>query len=101
MRASISASWAERAACLAEPPDLFFPIGASGPPEHVARAKAVCLRCPVREQCLAYALETAQQGIWGGLTEDERSRARLRTQRASQTTRETTPIEGGITRRRR
>jgi WhiB family redox-sensing transcriptional regulator len=95
MRASISASWAERAACLAEPPDLFFPIGVSGPPEHVARAKAVCLRCPVREQCLAYALETAQQGIWGGLTEDERSR---RTKRASKTT---TPTEGRITRRRR
>ena len=95
MRASISASWAERAACLAEPPDLFFPIGVSGPPEHVARAKAVCLRCPVREQCLAYALETSQQGIWGGLTEDER------TQRASQTARETTTIKGRITRRRR
>jgi WhiB family redox-sensing transcriptional regulator len=90
MRASVSASWVERAACRAEPPDLFFPIGVSGPPEHVARAKAICLRCPVREQCLAYAMVTAQQhGIWGGLTEDERRQARRRIQRAPQTTQET------------
>jgi WhiB family redox-sensing transcriptional regulator len=40
----------------------------------VSRAKAVCLRCPVRPQCAAYALATAEPyGIWGGFTESERA----------------------------
>lgn len=37
-------------------------------------AKAVCAGCTVREQCLAYALDSAEPyGIWGGLTARERS----------------------------
>lgn len=43
-----------------------------------AKAKAVCVRCPVREECLEYALRTREpHGIWGGLNEMER-RALLR-----------------------
>lgn len=35
--------------------------------------KAVCGRCPVREACLAYALDAGEAfGIWGGLDPDER-----------------------------
>jgi WhiB family redox-sensing transcriptional regulator len=38
-----------------------------------AAAKAVCARCPVREPCLDWALETNQgSGVWGGMSEDER-----------------------------
>ena len=48
-----------------------------------AKAKAICARCPVRDACLAYALDTGEAfGVWGGLTEDER-RAMLRQRRAS------------------
>jgi len=48
-----------------------------------ATAKAICARCPVRDSCLAYALDTRQEfGIWGGLNEDER-RAILRRQRSA------------------
>ena len=37
------------------------------------RAKAICRRCPVMEQCRAHALEVAEPyGIWGGLSESER-----------------------------
>lgn len=37
------------------------------------QAKAVCRRCPVREQCLEWALETGQSiGVWGGTSETER-----------------------------
>jgi WhiB family redox-sensing transcriptional regulator len=40
-----------------------------------ARAKAICVRCPVRLQCLGYALQAGEDhGIWGGLNEIERSR---------------------------
>jgi WhiB family redox-sensing transcriptional regulator len=48
--------WRERALCLHEDPDLFFPIGNinSGPVAvQTDEAKAVCHRCPVMEQCSA------------------------------------------------
>ncbi len=66
--------WIERARCRDEDPDLFFPIGSTGPAlSQLARAKAVCLGCPVRVECLEWALETGQDaGVWGGLSEDER-----------------------------
>jgi WhiB family redox-sensing transcriptional regulator len=36
-------------------------------------AKRVCAACPVRQECLDYALRVREQyGIWGGLTEVER-----------------------------
>lgn len=66
--------WRNHAACQTVDPELFFPVGKTKPElEHVDRAKEVCGNCPVRSQCLQYALETNQDhGIWGGLTEDER-----------------------------
>jgi WhiB family redox-sensing transcriptional regulator len=39
----------------------------------VSLEKAICRCCPVRTQCLAYALDAGEpSGIWGGLTTDER-----------------------------
>ena len=50
--------WRHNAACLTEDPELFFPIGNTGPAlAQIERAKQVCARCEVREQCLAWALE--------------------------------------------
>lgn len=70
--------WRERAACRDEDPELFFPVGAAGPAlAQAERAKAVCRRCPVIDQCLAWALAAGQDaGIWGGLTEQERRELR-------------------------
>lgn len=66
--------WRSAAACLSADPDLFFPISASGRAlEQVAEAKAICAPCPVRRQCLAFALRTKAHGIWGGMTDDERA----------------------------
>ncbi|MDX2681214.1 MULTISPECIES: WhiB family transcriptional regulator [unclassified Streptomyces] len=66
--------WRQHAACRREDPDLFFPIGTSGPALlQTEQAKAVCRRCPVRESCLEWAMETDQTlGVWGGLSETER-----------------------------
>ena len=51
--------------------------------EREAAAKAICAGCPVRLDCLDYALDSGQAfGTWGGLNEDER-RALLRQRRAS------------------
>jgi Transcription factor WhiB len=45
--------------------------------EQAAKAKAICLTCRVRPECLAFALRTEQvHGIWGGTTEHERAAAR-------------------------
>lgn len=66
-------TWRSAAACRFTEPDLFFPISASGRAlGQVAQAKAVCAGCPVRRECLAFALRTRERhGIWGGLTEYE------------------------------
>ncbi|MFH8409183.1 WhiB family transcriptional regulator [Streptomyces sp. NPDC018019] len=66
--------WWERAACLEEDPELFFPVGVTGPAaQQQADAKAVCRQCPVTAECLDWALETGQNhGIWGGTDEVER-----------------------------
>jgi WhiB family redox-sensing transcriptional regulator len=69
-----SLGWMSYGACRSEDPELFFPISASGPALlQVSSAKAVCARCPVRADCLSYALITGQdEGIWGGTTWEER-----------------------------
>jgi WhiB family redox-sensing transcriptional regulator len=66
--------WRNQAACLDLDPELWFPVGTTGPAvEQTERAKAVCAGCPVTAHCLAWALETGQSdGIWGGKTADER-----------------------------
>lgn len=50
---------------------LFVPIS-DGAAHLVAAAKVVCQACSVRVPCLAFAVETRQDGIWGGTTSDER-----------------------------
>jgi WhiB family transcriptional regulator, redox-sensing transcriptional regulator len=76
--------WRHRAACLEEDPELFFPIGNTGPALlQIEEAKAVCRRCEVVETCLRWALETGQDaGVWGGLSEDERRALKRRNARA-------------------
>ena len=80
--------WRHGALCRHEDPDLFFPIGSTGAAaRQIDRAKAVCRRCAVTEDCLNWALSNSQDsGVWGGLSEDERrslkrrlARQRLRT----------------------
>ncbi len=70
--------WRGRAACKDSRPGLFFPIGSTGDAlAEIDAAKAICRSCPVREECLAFALETNQDsGVWGGTSEDERRQLR-------------------------
>ncbi|MFB6726784.1 WhiB family transcriptional regulator [Kribbella sp. NPDC056345] len=75
--------WRQLSECRDEDPELFFPIGNTGPAiMQTEEAKQVCRRCPVRAQCLSWALEAGQDdGIWGGLDEDERRKLKRRNQR--------------------
>ncbi|WP_324787192.1 WhiB family transcriptional regulator [Streptomyces sp. H51] len=72
--------WRDHAACRDQDPELFFPIGSSGPALlQTQQAKAVCTGCPVQEQCLEWALENGDVlGVWGGTNETERRALRRR-----------------------
>lgn len=79
--------WVHRARCRNEDPELFFPIGSSGPAAlQIEQAKEICGLCHVRDDCLEWAMVTGQEaGVWGGLSEDERrALRRARRRRAAQ-----------------
>ena len=78
MLATRDFAWRDRAACKDSHPELFFPIGSTGDAlEEIDAAKAICRSCPVRKDCLAFAIETNQEsGVWGGMSEDERRKLR-------------------------
>lgn len=69
----------EQAACRGMDPAIFFPE--RGQP--CGPAQAVCAKCPVREDCWEYSVETAaKHGIWGGMSERAR-RDRRRSEKIS------------------
>ena len=72
--------WRLDAACRDLDTSIFFPET----DDAVATAKAICAACPVREACLEFPLITRQDdGVWGGLDENERRRVRRRRQEAA------------------
>ena len=75
--------WRHKAVCRDEDPELFFPVGNSGPAlAQIADAKLVCNRCPVTTDCLTWALDSGQDaGVWGGMSEDERRALKRRNAR--------------------
>ena len=66
--------WRDGAACRDTDPDLFFPVGTTGPAlDQIASAKAVCRQCDAQTACLEFAIITNQDsGVWGGTSEEER-----------------------------
>ncbi|MEV2273436.1 WhiB family transcriptional regulator [Nonomuraea africana] len=76
--------WRHRAACRDVDPELFFPIGNTGPAlKQIEEAKQVCRSCSAVDSCLKWALESGQDaGVWGGLSEDERRALKRRNARA-------------------
>jgi WhiB family redox-sensing transcriptional regulator len=65
--------WRKSALCRQADPELWFPE----PGEDDRAAKLICGWCPVRSVCLAWAMDTNEPyGIAGGLTPEERRRAR-------------------------
>jgi hypothetical protein len=71
--------WARQASCAGENPDIFFPPKTSPGTE----AREICQRCPVRQDCLDYAMRAdIRYGIWGGLDENERHSLRRKQARS-------------------
>lgn len=73
--------WDLLAACRDAPdPDLWFPVS----PRETALAKLACSVCPVKADCLRYALDNGlDYGIFGGLTADERRKLARRARASS------------------
>jgi WhiB family transcriptional regulator, redox-sensing transcriptional regulator len=75
-------SWQYKAACGGVNTQLFFGPDGETRQERENRetkAAAVCASCPVRAQCLDYALRNSiRYGIWGGLSREERAQERRR-----------------------
>lgn len=68
--------WTVDAACIGSKPELWFPpVGAIG-----HEALKICAVCPVRQVCAEYALTAPRDpdGIWGGLTPNQRRELRQR-----------------------
>ena len=64
-------AWMARGRCRTAGPATFFPSDARG----VEIARRVCADCPVRAECLAYALANRiEDGVWGGASQRERLR---------------------------
>ena len=75
---SFDDAWRAEAACLRSGMDgrLWFPDRSRG--KGVADALRICAACPVKKDCLEYALTAPERhGIWGGMLEHER-RAEIR-----------------------
>ncbi|MGP0025527.1 MAG: WhiB family transcriptional regulator [Streptosporangiaceae bacterium] len=77
-RSDIARGWAAWALCVGFDPEAFFPSG----DDAAAEARAICAACPVRGQCLAYAITADERfGIWGGLDPRQRHTVRRRLER--------------------
>lgn len=69
--------WMQQAKCKGMVTDGFFPD--RGQHEAFKQAKAICYTCPVRAECLTYAMQNGEKyGVWGGYSERERRAMRKR-----------------------
>jgi WhiB family redox-sensing transcriptional regulator len=72
-------TWMLDGLCRGREPSFFFPSDGVG----VEHARKVCASCPVKMECLEYALRyRIEHGVWGGASERERRRI-LRSRRAA------------------
>ena len=86
-------SWEERARCGQYDPEIFFDPGARAE----RKAKSICAQCPVRLDCLAWALSVrAEFGVWGGLNGKERNSLLRRSPRSLETQRTLQPVGAAL-----
>ena len=66
-------AWKDQAACSGTDTEIFYPANS----DEEAEALSICATCPVRAQCLDYAIRNRETyGIWGGATPEQRRRMR-------------------------
>lgn len=61
--------WMDSSLCAQSDPELFYPEKG----QSANAAKRVCSQCPVRQECLDWAVDAGEDhGVWGGLSRKER-----------------------------
>lgn len=76
-------AWMHQGRCRGASPTEFFPSDGLG----VEAAQRICVTCPVRTECLEYALaHRIEHGVWGGASERERRRILRRRRDLSEAT---------------
>lgn len=74
--------WMLESACLGVATSVMFPEPGKGTPYDDTAAKALCAKCPVRDECLEYALAwpeaSDRYGVFGGMNPAERRNERRR-----------------------
>ncbi|MGH3247913.1 MAG: WhiB family transcriptional regulator [Trebonia sp.] len=88
--APVLGDWHRRALCAGQDPDIFFP--SHGDPG--TKARKTCTGCTVRDDCLRYATEADEFGIWGGLDQRERQKLKRRQRRRMAATRTAGKVPG-------
>lgn len=64
------------ALCRDHDPELFFAL------DREDDARAVCAECPIRWECLSWALAVNENhGVWGGMSGDQRQNVKFRRHR--------------------
>jgi hypothetical protein len=84
--------WHARGLCVGADPEIFFP--SHGDPG--TQARQICASCGVRGDCLKYATETDEFGIWAGLDQQQRRALRKKQQRREAAARTRTGQPHGV-----
>lgn len=74
-------------ACRGHDTELFFPVSArkgGTPNRQIAKAKAICDRCPLKAACRDWAQRQDRYlaGVWGGTTQNDRIKTSTNTRSA-------------------
>lgn len=64
--------WRSQAACIDMDGAIFYPDAPSPKAAYMEAIRRVCFACPVRRECLTWAMRHERYGIWAGLSEAER-----------------------------
>lgn len=93
--------WMDAALCAQTGnPDAWF-SEKNGSPAITSQARAICFRCPVRQQCMEYAMDRERAGdhlagMWGGTSANQRVQ-QVRGERAARRARQQRPPQQGAT----
>ena len=82
----VMGDWSERAACRTKPTTWWYTNAPNDEDYDYTAAAVVCAGCPVKEECLEFALATPVSqdlGMWGGLRRAERLKIRQRRKQAA------------------
>lgn len=76
MASNLPGNWIELSLCQEVGVETFFPPDDKPVArDFYAKAKAVCVKCPVIDECLNYGINETY-GVWGGTTPTERAALR-------------------------